>query len=104
MRKQLMSIILLATLGVGASAQDSSNQHKASHAIIGAVNKVDRAAGKAVVKTAEGAKETLRLTDRCVVDTGKGVVKGTEYTARETEAGGRKVGRMLSPSASSAFY
>jgi hypothetical protein len=95
MRKQLMSIVLLAPLVVGGSAQDSSNQHKAGHAIIGAVNKVDRAAGKAAVKTAEGAEETLRLTDRCMVGTGKGVVKGTEYTAKETEAGGRKVGRML---------
>jgi hypothetical protein len=95
MRKQLVSIALLALLVAGASAQDSSNQHKAGHAIIGAANKVDRAAGKAVVKTAEGAEETLHLTDRCVVDTGKGVVKGTEYTAKETEAGGRKVGRML---------
>jgi hypothetical protein len=172
MRNQLMSIVLLAPLVVGASAQDSSNQPKAGHAIIGAVNKVDRAAGKAVVKTAEGAEvmfkdagkttarglkdagkgveegsriaahytgegaektavgvenvgkgtpkavegaavdagkgarmvvvktpvggeETLHLTDRCVVVTGKSVVKGTEYTAKETEAGGRKIGRML---------
>jgi hypothetical protein len=180
MRKQLMSMVLLATLVVGVSAQDSSNRHSGGHAIIGAVNKVDRAAGKVIVKTAEGAEETfkftgkttarglkgagkgveegshvvvhyagegvektavgvgdagkeapkviegvvvgagktartvvvktpagaeetLHLTERCVVDTGKGVVKGTEYTAREgervtvhyAEAGGRKVVHLL---------
>ncbi|HEU0178004.1 MAG TPA: hypothetical protein VFV58_27385 [Blastocatellia bacterium] len=56
-----------------------------------------------VIKTPSGAKETLRLTDRCVIDTGKGVVKGSEYTAKEgervtvhyTEAGSRKVWGLL---------
>jgi hypothetical protein len=95
MRKLLISIVLLAPLVVGVSAQDSSSQDKAGHDIIGAVHKVDRAAGKVVVKTAEGAKETLHLTDRCMVDTGKGVAKGTEYTVKETEAGGREIGRLL---------
>ena len=56
-----------------------------------------------IVKTPSGAEETLRLTDRCVIDTGKGVVKGSEYTAKEgervtvhyTEAGSRKVWGLL---------
>ncbi len=182
MLKQIgIAIALLATLVIGASAQDASpDQNKAGHAIIGEVRKVDRAAGKVVVKTAEGTEETFKftgktaarglkeggkgieegthvivhytgegaektavgvehagkdapkviegavvgtgkgartvivktpagveetihLTDRCVVDTGKGVVKGTEYTAKEgervtvhyTEAGGRKIAHLL---------
>jgi len=56
-----------------------------------------------IVKTPTGAEETLRLTNRCVIDTGKGVVKGSEYTAKEgervtvhyTEAGSRKVWGLL---------
>lgn len=56
-----------------------------------------------IVKTPEGVEETLHLTDRCVIDTGKGVVKGTEYTAKEGEhvtvhytvAGGRKVAHLV---------
>jgi hypothetical protein len=67
MRKQLMSIVLLATLAVGVFAQDSSSQHNGGHAIIGAVNKVDRAARKVVVKTAEGAEETFKFTGKTTV-------------------------------------
>lgn len=56
-----------------------------------------------VVKTPAGAKETLHLTERATVDTGKGVVKCTEYTAKEgehvtvhyTEVGGRKVAHLV---------
>src|SRR5215475_1306100 len=61
------------------------------------------AARTVIVKTPAGAEETLRLTDRCVIDTGKGIVKGSEYTAKEggrvtahySEAGGRKVWGLL---------
>jgi hypothetical protein len=69
----------------------------------GAVVGTGKGVRTVIVKTPSGAEETLRLTDRCVVDTGKGIVKGTEYTAKEgervtvhyTEAGGRKVERLL---------
>src|SRR5262245_66438126 len=64
-------------------------------AVEGAAVDAGKGARMVVVKTPAGAEETLHLTDRCMVDTGKGVARGTEYTARESEAGGRKVGRML---------
>src|SRR5262245_16853356 len=81
MRKLLISIVLLAPLVVGVSAQDSSGQDKAGHDIIGAVHKVDRAAGKVVVKTAEGAEEMFKFTGKTTArglkDAGKGVEEGS---------------------------
>lgn len=56
-----------------------------------------------VVKTPEGAEETLHLTERATIDSGKGVMKGTEYVAKKgervtvhyTEAGGHKAVHLL---------
>jgi hypothetical protein len=94
MRKQLISIALLATLVVGASAQDSPSQHKAGHDIIGAVHKVDRAAGKFVVKTAEGAEGTFKgagkATARGLKDAGKGVEEGSRIAVHYTGEGAEK--------------
>jgi len=71
--------------------------------IEGTVVRAGKSVRTVVVKTPAGAEETLHLTERCAVDTGKGVVKGTEYVAKEgehvtvhyTEAGGRKVVHLL---------
>lgn len=102
--------VLLATLVVGVSAQDSSNQHNGGHAIIGAVNKVDRAAGKVVVKTAEGAEESFKFTGRTTVrglkDVGKGIEEdshlvvhyageGVEKTAVGIEGAGKEAPKVI---------
>lgn len=76
---------------------------EAPRVIEGTVVGAGKMARTVVVKTPAGAEETLHLTERCMVDTGKGVVKGTEYTAREgervtahySEAGGRKFVHLL---------
>jgi hypothetical protein len=56
-----------------------------------AVKSIDRGAKTVGVKTADGAEQTWRLTDRAAVDTGKGVEKGGKVTAYYTEEAGRKV-------------
>jgi hypothetical protein len=56
-----------------------------------AVKGIDRAAKTVGVKTADGAEETWRLTDRAAKETGKGVEKGAKVTAYYTEEGGKKV-------------
>ncbi|MBI1763859.1 MAG: hypothetical protein HYR56_20740 [Acidobacteria bacterium] len=155
-----MTILLLAVFAISAMAQ-SADTGTPGHTTLGAVRKVDHAAGKLIVKAADGTEEafkftgkttmlgvhglkdagigierggrdapklmarafsgtgkgvrtlaaktpacvdeTLHLTKRCTIDTGKGVVKGTAYTANVgthaiahyTAAGGRKVGHLV---------
>ncbi|MGH9799550.1 MAG: hypothetical protein ACREEM_55040 [Blastocatellia bacterium] len=80
-----IAIALLAMLVVGAYAQDSSsNQNKAGHAIVGEVKKVDHAAGKIVVKTAEGTEETFKFT-------GKTMVHGLKEGGKVAEEGSHVV-------------
>ena len=71
--------------------------------IEGTVIKTGKGVRTVVVKTPAGVEETMHLTERCVVDTGKGIAKGTTYVAKEgthvivhyTEVGGRKVGHLV---------
>jgi Cu/Ag efflux protein CusF len=49
----------------------------------GTVTKVDKGAHTVTVKTEEGAEATYSLGRDAAVDTEKGVVKGTDYTAKE---------------------
>ncbi len=56
-----------------------------------AVKSVDHAAKTVTVKTAEGAEETLHVTDRALKETGKGLDKGGKATVYYTEDAGKKV-------------
>jgi hypothetical protein len=59
------------------------------------VKSIDRAAKTVTVKTAEGVEETYHLTDRAVVDTGKGVEKSGKVTVYYSEAAGKKIVHFL---------
>jgi hypothetical protein len=69
----------------------------------GTVTHVDKAAGTMTVKTKDGAEDTYHVAKDASVDTEHGVVKGTEYTAKEgekvtvhyTEDAGKKVARFV---------
>jgi hypothetical protein len=69
----------------------------------GTVTHVDKAAHTITVKTADGAEDTYHVAKDASVDTEHGVVKGTEYTAKEgekvtvhyTEDAGKKIARFV---------
>ena len=65
----------------------------------GTVTKVDEAARTVTVKTKDGAEDTYQLSKTAVVDTSKGVAKGTKegekVTVQYTEEGGKKVAHFL---------
>jgi len=50
----------------------------------GTVKVIDRAGKTITVKTADGAEETFRLTDRAARDTGKGIGEGAEKSEHVT--------------------
>lgn len=50
----------------------------------GTVSHVDRGAKTIAVKTADGTEETFHMTDRAAVDTGKGIGKGADKSAKVT--------------------
>jgi hypothetical protein len=60
---------------------------------------IDRGAKTLTVKTAVGAEETYRLSDRAAKDAGKDVAEGTEKSAKVTvyytEEGGRKIAHFF---------
>lgn len=60
---------------------------------------VDRGAKLMTVKTAEGGRETYRLTDNAARDTGKGIGEGADKSAKVTvyysEEAGRKVAHFF---------
>jgi hypothetical protein len=100
------SHVVVHYVGEGAEKTAIGVEHVGKDApkvVEGAVVGTGKLAKTIVVKTPAGAKETLHLTERATVDTGKGVVKCTEYTAKEgehvtvhyTEVGGRKVAHLV---------
>jgi hypothetical protein len=50
----------------------------------GTVTHIDRGAKTIAVKTADGTVDTFKLTDTAAKDTGKGIAKGTDKTAKVT--------------------
>lgn len=72
---------------------------KTVHATEGTVEEGGKASKTIAVKTADGSKETFRVADRAVVDTGKetarysaiGAKKGEHVTVYYTEEAGKKV-------------
>jgi hypothetical protein len=63
-----------------------------------AVKSVDHAAKTVTVKTADGAEETYRLTDRAGRETGKGLETAGKTTIYYTEDAGKKVAHFFKPS------
>lgn len=55
----------------------------------GTVKVVSRGARTVVVKTGDGAEETLDLSEHAVVDSEKGIVDATKFTVKETEGGAK---------------
>ncbi len=65
----------------------------------GTVEAIDRGGKTIVVKTADGTKETFRLTDHAAkyagTDIGKGTEKGAEVVVYSTKASGKKVAHFF---------
>jgi hypothetical protein len=65
----------------------------------GTVKEIDRGAKTVTVKTADGAEEMFRLTDRAARDTGKGIGEGVQksekVTVYYTEEAGHRVARFF---------
>jgi hypothetical protein len=65
----------------------------------GTVKGIDRGAKTVSVKTADGAEETFRLTDRAARDAGKGIGEGAEksekVTVYYTEEAGHKIAHFF---------
>ncbi len=65
----------------------------------GTVKEIDRGAKTVTVKTADGAEEMFRLTDRAASDAGKGIGEGAEksekVTVYYTEEAGHKVAHFF---------
>ena len=69
----------------------------------GAISGVDKAAHTVSVKTEDGSEETYHIAKDAAVDTERGVVKGTQYTAKEgekvsvhyTEEAGKKIAHFI---------
>jgi hypothetical protein len=63
------------------------------------VSRIDRGGKAIVVKTADGAQETYRLTGSAAKNVGKDVAKGTEKSAKVTvyytEEGGHKIAHFF---------
>jgi hypothetical protein len=65
-------------------------------ATVVSVKTMDRGDKTVGVKTADGAEQSWRLTDRAAVETGKGIEKGGKVTAYYTEEAGKKVVHFFS--------
>jgi len=65
----------------------------------GAVTEIDRGGKVMAIKTTDGAKETFHLTDRAAIDSGKGIAKGSETSAKVTvyytEDAGKKIAHFF---------
>jgi hypothetical protein len=72
----------------------------------GTVSGVDKAGHTIAVKTADGAVETYHLSEKCVLDTGKGIAEGSaavgntvkdgaSITVHYTTEGGKKVAHLV---------
>jgi hypothetical protein len=76
---------------------------KTVHATEGTVEEGGKASKTIAVKTADGSRETFRVADRAVVDTGKrtarysalGAKKGEHVTVYYTEESGKKIAHVF---------
>ncbi len=71
----------------------------------GTVTHVDKAARTVAVKTEDGAETTYTVSKDATIEAGHGIVKGSEWTAKEgdkvtvhyTEEGGKKLVHLFKP-------
>jgi Cu/Ag efflux protein CusF len=79
---------------------------EAPRVVKGTVAGVDKAGHTIAVKTADGAVDTYHLSEKCVLDTGKGVAEGSDavgktvkdgadVTVHYTTEGGKKVAHLV---------
>jgi len=57
----------------------------------GTIKVIGRGTRTVVVKTGDGAEETLDLSEDAVVDSEKGIVDASKFTAKETEKGSKVI-------------
>src|SRR5215469_13244870 len=93
LRFKVRSALLAALLAITSTfVWSASAQDDAVHLISGFVKHVDKGAKTVVIKTADGTEQTVKYTDKTVVegtkDAGKGVAKGSTdaYLAGKTGA------------------
>jgi arginine repressor len=85
---------LLAAFGINASAGiPRTIQTQTEHAVEGEVKKVDRAAGKVTIKTADGAEQTFKYTGKSLKTGSHVVVHYVGEGAEQTSLGVEKIGK-----------
>jgi hypothetical protein len=98
--------VIVHTVGEGSEKTAHSVEwvgDKTVHTTEGTVEDVGKGSKTVAVKTADGTKETFRVADHAVVDTGKGVgrysaegaKKGEHVTVYYTEEAGKKIAHVF---------
>jgi hypothetical protein len=72
-------------MGVDDLGKDSQKMAK------GTVTKVDKAAHTMTIKTEDGSEQTYSFAKDAAADSGKGIVKGWDYTAGKAKEGDKVV-------------
>ena len=98
--------VIVHTVGNGADKTAHSVEwvgDKTVHATEGTVEEVGKGSKTVAVKSADGTKETFKVADHAVVDTGKGVARystrgaktGEHVTVYYTEEAGKKIAHVF---------
>jgi len=98
--------VIVHAVGEGADKTAHSVEwvgDKPVHATEGTVEEVGKGSKTVAVKSADGTKETFKVADHAVVDTGKGVArystrgakKGEHVTVYYTEEAGKKIAHVF---------
>ena len=98
--------VIVHTVGEGADKTAHSVEwvgDKTVHTTEGTVEDVGKGAKTVAVKSADGSKETFKVADHAVVDSGKGVArysakgakKGEHVTVYYTEEAGKKIAHVF---------
>jgi len=98
--------VIVHAVGEGADKTAHSVEwvgDKSVHATEGTVEEVGKGSKTVAVKSADGTKETFKVADHAVVDTGKGVArystrgakKGEHVTVYYTEEAGKKIAHVF---------
>lgn len=98
--------VIVHAVGEGADKTAHSVEwvgDKSVHATEGTVEEVGKGSKTVALKSADGTKETFKVADHAVVDTGKGVArystrgakKGEHVTVYYTEEAGKKIAHVF---------
>lgn len=82
-RKFLISKVLVLGLAIILGAGSIFAALKVKHAVVGRIERVDTAAKKVTIKTADGTMETLKYTDKTATIGAKDIAKAADFTGRE---------------------